>query len=337
MIITNKTTSDIYFGPLHLGAGIGTTLTVDDTSATSLYLTSDAVADAINAAAQNGQITVSSEAQPFPRPTGEPKLLHGTGNPEGIVYAPQGSIYMRRDGADSNGGVVYSKTSGVTYATGWVDVATASGASVASPTGAIVAFGGATAPDGWLICDGSEVSRSQYSLLFAAIGTLYGAGDGSTTFNLPDLQGRIAAGWAESGGHADVSTLGGNDGTTTLADRRPRHKHSVVQPTISQPSITVSDPGHAHGISDPGHSHSYVVQTFTSGGATTIQVNTNVQTQTWGTSSSTTGISVSSHTTGISAALASAPVASGGTVGPQTGAEPTDAPAYLIVNHIIKT
>jgi len=102
MLVTNQTSSDIYFGPLHLGAGIGTTLTVDDTSSTSLYLTEDTVADALNNAYNSGKITVSGAAQPFPRPTGVPEVLHGDGDPEGLVFAPQGSVFMRRDGLVSN-------------------------------------------------------------------------------------------------------------------------------------------------------------------------------------------------------------------------------------------
>ena len=117
MLVTNQTTSDIYFGPLHLGAGVGTQLTVDDTTATSLYLTNDSVADALNNAYQSGKITVSGAADPFPRPTGTPQLLHGDGDPEGLVYAPQGSLYMRRDGTGTNS--LYVKTTGVTYNTGW--------------------------------------------------------------------------------------------------------------------------------------------------------------------------------------------------------------------------
>lgn len=101
MLVTNQTSSDLYFGPLHLAAGIGTTLTVDDTSGTSLYLTNDSVADALNNAYNSGQILVTSAAQPFPRPTGTPALLHGDGDPDGLVFAPQGSLYMRRDGAGS--------------------------------------------------------------------------------------------------------------------------------------------------------------------------------------------------------------------------------------------
>ena len=62
------------------------------------------------------------------------------------------------------------------------------------PPGMVLPFAGAAAPEGFLLCDGSAVSRTTYGDLFAAIGTAYGAGDGSTTFNLPDLRGRVAAG-----------------------------------------------------------------------------------------------------------------------------------------------
>ena len=55
--------------------------------------------------------------------------------------------------------------------------------------GTIKAWGGTTAPAGWLICDGSAISRTLYAGLFAVIGTTYGAGDGTTTFNLPDMLG----------------------------------------------------------------------------------------------------------------------------------------------------
>lgn len=57
------------------------------------------------------------------------------------------------------------------------------------PVGSVIEFAGSTVPSGYLECDGSAVSRSEYSSLFAVIGTTWGAGDGSTTFNLPDLSG----------------------------------------------------------------------------------------------------------------------------------------------------
>jgi microcystin-dependent protein len=285
MLVTNKTSHDIYFGPLHLGAGNGTTLTVDDTTATSLYLTSDEVADALNNAYNNLQIDVSGQAQPFPRPTGTPLVLHGTGDPEGVVFAAQGSAYLRRDGLQSNGGGIYVKTTGITFATGWLDLPTAAGVTVALPPGTLASYGGASAPSGWLVCDGSAVSRTVYGLLFTAIGTLYGAGDGSTTFNLPDLRGRVPVGYAASGGHVDVNTLGKNDGVT-LANRRAKHRHTP-------------------------HSHTYTQQQFVAGGSTAIQLNTNVATTNGSTSSVDGGSGAST--------------------------DALDAPAYLVVNYIIKT
>jgi hypothetical protein len=78
----------------------------------------------------------------------------------------------------------------------------AGGVAPVMPAGVILPFGGATAPTGWLVCDGSQVSRSQYADLFAAIGTAHGAGDGSSTFHLPDFRGRFLRG-ADSGAERD--------------------------------------------------------------------------------------------------------------------------------------
>jgi hypothetical protein len=119
MQVTNLTNQDYWFGPLHLLPNFSNYF-VDDTSATSLYLTDDAVADAINTLYAAGKISVSSAASPFPRPTGVPQVLHGDGSPEGIQYSPQGSVYLRRDGAD--GWHLYVKTTAVTLNTGWVAV-----------------------------------------------------------------------------------------------------------------------------------------------------------------------------------------------------------------------
>lgn len=67
------------------------------------------------------------------------------------------------------------------------------------PTGCVQAFAGATTPQGWLLCDGSAVSRTDYADLYAVIGDTYGAGDGSTTFNLPDLVDKFVEGSATAG------------------------------------------------------------------------------------------------------------------------------------------
>jgi hypothetical protein len=120
MNITNNTNVDYWFGPMRLPAN--GSLMLDDTSDTSIYLLDDAVADQVNTLYQSGMIGVTSAAAPFPRPTGVPSLLHGTGSPQGLVYAPQGSLYMRRD-TSGGANAVYAKTTGVTTNTGWDSIA----------------------------------------------------------------------------------------------------------------------------------------------------------------------------------------------------------------------
>jgi microcystin-dependent protein len=81
-------------------------------------------------------------------------------------------------------------------------------------TGLIVLYAGATVPDGWLPCDGSAVLREQYSALFDRIGTMYGTGDGVTTFALPDLDGRLLVGLNE--GDSDFNALGKTGGAASV-------------------------------------------------------------------------------------------------------------------------
>ena len=88
------------------------------------------------------------------------------------------------------------------------------------PTGAIVPFGGSSAPTGFLLCAGQAVSRSTYSSLFGIISTTYGVGDGSSTFNLPDLRGRVVAGQDDMGGSSAnrlTGQTGGVNGDTLAA------------------------------------------------------------------------------------------------------------------------
>lgn len=76
------------------------------------------------------------------------------------------------------------------------------------PTGSISAFGGTTVPAGWLECNGAAVSRTTYAALFSVIGTAHGAGDGSTTFNVPDLRGEFVRGWDHGRGVDPSRALG---------------------------------------------------------------------------------------------------------------------------------
>ena len=94
-----------------------------------------------------------------------------------------------------------------------------------SPIGAMQAYGGDTAPEGWLICDGSLVSRTTYSELFAVIGETYGAGDGSTTFGLPNLNGRVIIGMDVNNDYG-LGDEGGEETHTLTIDEIPSHSHS---------------------------------------------------------------------------------------------------------------
>ncbi len=111
--------------------------------------------------------------------------------------------------ANGSGGVTYSAT-GV-------------------PTGTILDFGGTSAPTGYLGCDGAAVSRTTYATLFAAIGTTWGVGDGSTTFNVPNFQRRVAVGSGGSGtgtlGNA-VGNTGGAETHTLTTPEIPAHTHT---------------------------------------------------------------------------------------------------------------
>jgi microcystin-dependent protein len=90
-------------------------------------------------------------------------------------------------------------------------------------TGSIVAFAGSVAPSGWLVCNGSAVSRTTFADLFTTIGTRWGIGDGTTTFNLPDLRGRFLHGGpgpdarsAGPGNRASTGTVVENDDDTDI-------------------------------------------------------------------------------------------------------------------------
>lgn len=159
----------------------------------------------------------------------------------------------------------------------------------------------ASVPATWYPCYGQAVSRTTYAGLFAVIGTLWGAGNGTTTFNLPDLRGRALFGNDAMGGTpanrvtSGVSGIAGATNGATGGDQATQtHTHSLT------------DPGHTHTLTDPGHTH---LQTFNpnafgntdgpgaAGTGTGGPVNSAIATQ-----SATTGITIASATTGITIA-----------------------------------
>lgn len=107
--------------------------------------------------------------------------------------------------------------------------ASVSSLGIGNPPGTVITFAGSTAPTGYLACSGQQVDRVTYADLFAAIGTVFGVGDGTTTFNLPDLRGEFVRGWDNGRGIDSGRAFGSTQNSANLA-----HSH------------TITDPGHQH-------------------------------------------------------------------------------------------
>jgi microcystin-dependent protein len=232
------------------------------------------------------------------------------------------TVLLKNENIDPAAGVSRTK---LDFGAGLVDADIAPGAAIQAskvsgvvggqlPAGAMVAYGGSTAPTGWLLCDGSAVSRSTYAGIFSALGTKYGAGDGSNTFNLPDFRGRVPVG---VGTHADVGDLGLSDGSA-LGARRPKHNHTWAPGTL------------AVGNDTPDHVHYTGYGYFGDG-------NPPRTLPTYGTANDEPSGTVASIASGGANTRHTHPLSGAPTVGPQTGNEPLDSVSYLTVNVIIKT
>jgi len=187
-----------------------------------------------------------------------------------------------------------------------------------TPTGSLVPFAGTSAPTGWLFCYGQAVSRTTYVDLFTALGTTYGSGDGSTTFNLPDLRGRVIAGKDDMGGASanrltdqsgglNGDTLGDSGGseTHTLTEAQlPAHTHTVNSVTVQAGTFSGTEGGGSFG--GPFYA--------SASGVESVTVN------------ATTG------TTGTGAASHTASLANTGSGAAHNNVQPT-----FILNYIIKT
>lgn len=169
------------------------------------------------------------------------KTIVATANDYNLLKGEKGENGLDgRDGADGLGvpeggttGQILAKKTNADNDTEWIDPpAGTGGGSVTGdtyPIGSITAFAGSTIPANWLLCNGQAISRTDYSELFAVVGTTYGAGDGSTTFNLPDLRGRVAVGVDST--DANLDSLGKTYGEKEVAlsiNQIPAHTHTVT-------------------------------------------------------------------------------------------------------------
>lgn len=134
---------------------------------------------------------------------------------------------------------------------------------VSVPTGGLMPYAGATAPDQFLLCDGQAVSRTTYADLFAVIGTAYGVGNGTTTFNVPNLMGRVPMG-AGTGAQNGGSGSGAISGGTAMTARSRGDFSGAESHTLSEAQLPV----HSHTMSHSHtmyHTHTYSGTTSTNG------------------------------------------------------------------------
>jgi len=160
--------------------------------------------------------------------------------------------------------------------------------------GEVVDYCGSSAPALWLLAFGQAISRTTYSSLFGIIGTTYGVGDGSTTFNVPDYRGRIGIGRDDMGGAAANRITAGGSGIngTVLGTTGGEQAHTLTTAELASHS-------HANSLNDPGHFHTQQTSTFnlnpsggTSGG-TLCGIATTINTGT-----STTGMTITNANAG---------------------------------------
>jgi microcystin-dependent protein len=240
----------------------GTTLAVAGLTNSGNTVLGDAGGDAL---------TINSNAMAIPNTlnVGSNTLyLSPSGTQVGIGTTTVGSNMLTVAGtvASTAGGFVFPDSTTQTTA-------------VTAPAASMMVFAGASAPSGWLLCFGQAISRTTYATLFSAVSTTYGIGDGTTTFNLPDMRGRVAAGADNMGGSAagrltsttmspDGDTLGATGGTQThtlVTAEMPAHTHSVPG-QIQVGNDLGSAAGYAAGLVNNGTS------TSTGGGGAHLNV-----------------------------------------------------------------
>lgn len=207
------------------------------------------------------------------------------------------------------------------------------------PPGVMVPYLGAAAPTGWLLCDGSAVSRTTYAALYAILSTVYGTGDGSTTFNLPDLRGRTPVG-KNTATFATLGAKGGEESHVLSVAEMPSHQHTG---TTGGRSAAHSHTG-VTGTENQSHTHSQFVHyrsdvLINAGGSIVINDVNQI-----------TGASIGTNTSGSTGSTESAAHNHNFTTNPETtdhthsftsdptgsGSPHNNLTPYIVTNYIVK-
>ena len=191
------------------------------------------------------------------------------------------------------------------------------------PPGIVVSYAGTSAPTGWLLCDGAAVSRVTYLTLFTIIGTTYGVGDGATTFNVPNLKGRVPVG--HDAAQTEFDALGKTSGAKThtlSSSEMPVHTHTQDSHNHTQNSHNHTQDAHSHVITE--------LRDLTTGGANTNIAVTNDASSTLGTKPTASTTATNQAATATNQATTATNQNTGG------GAAHNNLQPGLAINFIVK-
>ena len=217
---------------------------------------------------------------------------------------------IKAAGLNASGHLVLTKNDDTTIDAG----------AITAPTGTIFMFAGAAVPAGWLLCNGAAVSRATYSALYAVTGDAFGAGDGSTTFNIPNMESRMPRQYS--------ATLGATGGSSSHVHAGPSHTHT--------------GPSHDHAL-EGGSVAAHARVTLTSGAGMDID---RISAASWDANWQGSGLSPAASTAsrgagskviGTSNTGGTGATGAGGTGNTAAPTGNTGWPPYLNLNFIIKT
>ena len=216
-------------GNTSLGDAAGDTLTVTATSTFASPATFNDPATFTDTVTVPDASFTNAKLANMATATIKGRVTAGTGVPEDLTATQATTILNAVVGDSGSGGtkgLVPAPAAGDTAAARFLSAAGTWAAAV--PVGSITMYGANTAPTGWLYCNGAAVSRTTYAALFAVVGVTFGTGDGSTTFNLPDMRAEFVRGWDDTRGVDPARTFG-----SAQADEFEAHVHSITPPASS--------------------------------------------------------------------------------------------------------